>query len=115
MERPSHMYTDNALRVLRDYNWPGNVRELENLIQRLVVIVDSNEIGVSDLPPNMRHGFPTGAKSIDHRTLTEVEAEHIQNVINSVAGNKTKAAEILGIDRKTLRAKCRGLKLQSTT
>jgi DNA-binding protein Fis len=49
-----------------------------------------------------------------HRTLAEVEAEHIQGVLQSVGGNKTKAAEILGVDRKTLREKLKSLGMQPT-
>ena len=60
-------------------------------------------IDVADLPSLMRFSAPGGAGH--RRTLAEVEAEHIANVLASVGGNKTKAAEILGIDRKTLREK----------
>ena len=96
-------FSDQALQVLKDYAWPGNVRELENLIQRLVIMSDSELIDVPDLPPHMRYSAlrETGLD----RTLAEVEAEHIRNVLSSVQGNKTKAAHILGIDRKTLREK----------
>jgi DNA-binding NtrC family response regulator len=111
MNRPPHVFSDQALQLLKTYDWPGNVRELENLIQRLVVIVDGRELTVADLPPNMRHSFRTGYRSADHRTLAEVEADHILSVLTSVNGNKTKAAGILGIDRKTLRSKCQNLRL----
>jgi DNA-binding NtrC family response regulator len=79
------------------------VRELENLVQRLVVMSPGPRIDVADLPPLMR--FTAGAGAGLHRTLAEVEAEHIRAVLASVDGNKTRAAEILGIDRKTLREK----------
>ena len=96
-------FTDDALRVLTSYYWPGNVRELENLVQRAVVMSETNVIDVPDLPSTMR--FCVGREAGLHRTLAEVEAEHIRNVLASVSGNKTRAAEILGIDRKTLREK----------
>lgn len=101
--KPTPRFSDDALVVLRDYHWPGNVRELENIIQRLVVMVEQNMVEVKDLPSLMRFQLPKeqGLK----RTLAEVEAEHIRNVLASVDGNKTKAAEILEIDRKTLREK----------
>ena len=95
--------TDNFLKILKNYNWPGNVRELENLIQRIIVMNDSDLIDVPDLPPYMRYSVPQNTGI--NRTLEEVEAEHINNVLASVKGNKTKAAKILGIDRKTLRSK----------
>ena len=96
-------FSDNALQVLRNYHWPGNGRELENVVQRLVVMTDSDLIEVSDLPSLMR--FSALRETGLDRTLAEVEAEYIRNVLASVKGNKTKAAEILQIDRKTLREK----------
>ncbi len=96
-------FSDKALRNLRTYNWPGNVRELENVIQRLVVMADGDLIEVPDLPELCR--FSALRKTGFTRTLAEVEAEYISNVLAEVNGNKTRAAEILGIDRKTLREK----------
>jgi DNA-binding NtrC family response regulator len=105
--KPAPYFLDEALRNLRDYNWPGNVRELENVMQRLVVMTDGDTIDVSDLPDLCR--FSALSKTGYTRTLTEMESEYIRNVLATVGGNKTKAGEILGIDRKTLREK---LKLQ---
>ena len=96
-------FSDNAMQVLLQYHWPGNVRELENVIQRLVIMTDEDVIEVSDLPSLMR--FTPLRGSGLNRTLADVETEYIQNVLANVNGNKTKAAEILGIDRKTLRDK----------
>ena len=96
-------FSDEVLQVLREYHWPGNVRELENLVQRLVVMTDAEAIRVPDLPSNMR--FSVGRDVGLNRTLAEVEAEHIRNVLASTGGNKLRAAEVLGIDRKTLRQK----------
>ncbi len=105
--RPTPRYSDNALQLLRNYYWPGNVRELENVIQRLVVMTDGELVEVPDLPSLMR--FSALRETGLDRTLAEVEAEYIRNVLASVNDNKTQAAKILGIDRKTLREK---LKLQ---
>jgi transcriptional regulator with PAS, ATPase and Fis domain len=99
-------FTDSALTLMRRYDWPGNVRELENVMQRLVLMNDSDIIDAPDLPPNMR--FSVSKNAGLNKTLAEIEAEYIQNVLASVGGNKTKAAEILGIDRKTLREKIKG-------
>ncbi len=101
---PPH-FSDEALRNLCTYNWPGNVRELENVIQRLIVMTDGDSIDVADLPSLMR--FSALRKTGFTRTLAEVESEYISNVLASVGDNKTRAAEILGIDRKTLREKLR--------
>jgi two-component system response regulator HydG len=96
-------FSNKALQSLRNYNWPGNVRELENVIQHLVVMTDGDLIDVPDLPSLMR--FSALRKTGFTRTLAEMEVEYISNVLSSVDGNKTRAAEILGIDRKTLRKK----------
>jgi two-component system response regulator HydG len=104
-DRPVPRFTDEALRLLRSYHWPGNVRELENVIQRLVFMTDGDVIDAPDLPSLMRYTDLRGS-GFD-RTLAEVEAEYIRNVLASVGGNKTMAASILGIDRKTLREKLR--------
>lgn len=96
-------YTDSAIKIFKNYYWPGNVRELENIIQRLVIMTDESLIDVSDLPESMKHSV-LSSKRIN-RTLADVEKEHILNVLASVGGNKSKAASILGIDRKTLREK----------
>ena len=103
MGRPVPSFSENALSVLRNYYWPGNVRELENVVQRLVVMCEGDRIEVPDLPSLMR--FSALSETRLNRTLAEVESEHIRNVLASVDGNKTRAAGLLGIDRKTLREK----------
>ncbi|MBN2225839.1 MAG: sigma-54-dependent Fis family transcriptional regulator [candidate division Zixibacteria bacterium] len=103
LDKPPLRFSDDALRILKNYYWPGNVRELENVIQRLVVMTDGNVIEAPDLPSLMRSSG-IRAPSLN-RALGEVEQEHIRNVLASVNGNKTKASQILGIDRKTLREK----------
>ncbi len=94
---------DDALRALMNYSWPGNVRELDNLTQQLSVMSDGDTIDIPDLPSLMRYSASKAINS--NRSLAEVEAEHIRNVLAGVDGNKTHAARILGIDRKTLREK----------
>jgi len=105
--KPTPQFSSRALQVLRDYYWPGNVRELGNVIQRLVVMTDGDAIDAPDLPSLMR--FSALRKTGFDRTLAEVEAEYIRNVLASVSGNKTRAAAVLGIDRKTLRDKLRSM------
>lgn len=101
--RPAPGFSDAALDVLRRYRWPGNVRELQNVVQRIVVMAEGELIDVPDLPSLMR--FSALGKGGFDRTLAEVEVEYVRNVLASVNGNRTRAAEILGIDRKTLREK----------
>lgn len=101
--KPQPRFTERALQAFMNYDWPGNVRELENTIHRVVVMTDGDQIDVTDLPSSMR--FSVTRPYAVERTLAEVEAEHIQRVLIATAGNKTAAARILGIDRKTLREK----------
>jgi two-component system response regulator HydG len=105
--RPVPVFTDAALRLLTAYTWPGNVRELENAVQRIIVMIDRPQVDAPDLPAHMR--FSAIRETGLNRTLAEVEAEHIRNVLANVGGNKSKAAEVLGIDRKTLRDRLKKL------
>jgi transcriptional regulator with PAS, ATPase and Fis domain len=104
MGRPAPQYSDRALEILNGYAWPGNVRELENLVQRLMAMADGDLIDAPDMPANMRTDCISNEAGLK-RTLEQVETEYIRNVLDSVSGNKTKAARILDIDRKTLREK----------
>ena len=103
MGKPPPRFSDAALRALRSHHWPGNVRELENVLHRLVVMTEGDMVEVSDLPLLMR--FSALHDSGLNRTLHEVELDYIRNVLAKVDGNRSEAARILGIDRKTLQRK----------
>jgi len=103
LEKPTPEFSDETLQVLMNYAWPGNIRELENLIQRLVIMTDSKTIKVPDLPSIMR--FSASSVSAGFRSLAEEEAAYVRMVLASAGGNKSRAAQILRIDRKTLRDK----------
>jgi two-component system, NtrC family, response regulator HydG len=104
LAKPLPRFSDKAFHILKSgYSWPGNVRELENVVQRLLVMSESDVIDVPDLPSPMR--FSATRQQDLTRSLAQVEAEYIRNVLASVDGARTRAAEILGIDRKTLREK----------
>ena len=111
--KPIPRFSENALQVLKSYYWPGNARELENIIQRLLIMSEEDIIDVPDLPSLMRFSALRGVEP--NRTLAAVEAEYIVSVLASVGNNKTKAAEILGIDRKTLREKLKKIKIPSSS
>jgi two-component system response regulator HydG len=96
-------FTPHALAALRRHAWPGNVRELSNVIQRIALMHESGPVDAPDLPSLMRFTALPGPGV--PRTLGEVEAAHIAEVLASVKGNRSRAAEILGIDRKTLAAR----------
>lgn len=89
--------------ILIRHSWPGNVRELENVIQRSL-IMGRGSIDVKDLSDYLKIQAPknSGNSQTEFLTLKEQEKEYILKVLDSVDQNKTKAAEILGIDRKTL-------------
>jgi two-component system response regulator HydG len=97
---------ESALAMLMEYPWPGNVRELENVIERAVTLARGEKVMPEDLPPAI-HGSRGDRKVIDEaadRTLPldEVEKEYILRILEKTGGNKYQAAQILGIDRKTL-------------
>jgi len=94
--------TPKAIAILTRHDWPGNVRELENIIQRLIVLCD-NTIDVDLIPNQLKYKQPS--ESFHLKPLHEIEKAYILKVLSAVHNNKTKAAEILQIDRKTLRQK----------
>ncbi len=92
--------TPAFLAVLSGYDFPGNIRELDNIIQRAVVIEDSPSLTPSSLPAYLLKNKPSEQKRFP--TLLELERDHIALVLRACDNQKSKAAAILGIDRKTL-------------
>ncbi|WP_442891739.1 helix-turn-helix domain-containing protein [Dissulfurispira sp.] len=102
--------------MLIKYKWEGNVRELENVMERAITISDDDVVGIEDLPdeitnykeqlPETINLYPSGM------TLFDVERMHIQNVLNSTGGNKSRAARMLGIDYSTLRRKLKSTDIE---
>lgn len=105
LDKPIMRFSPKALHTLKEYSWPGNVRELQNLVHRLVVMADDNTIDAPDLPATFRYSA-TRSRKLD-RKLDDVVNEYIQEVLAANQNNLTRAAESLGIDRKTLRSKIR--------
>jgi DNA-binding NtrC family response regulator len=105
--------SEDALTIMRLYDWPGNVREMENLFERLVVLSRGNAIGASDLPERMR-ATPAAPQIADAAaslaegaidlvaTMTAIENTLIEQAMRQATGNKTRAAELLGMSRTTL-------------
>lgn len=91
-----------ASNILQRYDWPGNIRELENVIQRAVIMCDK-VIEVEHLPQSLKFNIEFENEALV--SLKDMEKRYIRKVLNSTNNNKTKAAEILGIDRKTIRQK----------
>ena len=89
-----------AMRLLEAYPWPGNVRELRNVVEKMCVLSQTGEIGVDDVPDEMRTDAPKILSTSG--TLGETEKAKILAVLEEVGGNRTKAAERLGISRRTI-------------
>jgi two-component system response regulator AtoC len=104
-------------RLIRGYAWPGNVRELRNLIERVVLLEEGEELLAAHLPAELRAHGRTEAETrpgdaIAVPTLAEMEAEHINEVLRLTDGNKSRAARILGISRQGLIEKLRRLRVE---
>ncbi len=99
---------DAAAELLQGYQWPGNVRELENALERAVILTPGTTIGVESLPQRVseRRSEPLLAeRAAANPTLETIERAYIQFVLQAEQGNKTRAAEVLGIDPSTLHRK----------
>ncbi len=104
--------SDETLKLLVNYSWPGNVRELENVIQRAVTLTQNETIRPDDLPSSMLQEIRENVLDRGLRekySIDQLEKEYIRKILIEVGGNKSKAAEILGLDRKTLYRKLEDL------
>ena len=101
-------FSKKALKSLTEYAWPGNVRELQNLVHRLVIMADEDTIDTPDLPENFRYSA-TRSRGLN-RKLADVERDYISDVLAANKNNISHTAQILGIDRKTLREKLKKTK-----
>lgn len=95
--------TPEALSVLERYSWPGNIRELENVLQQAVIMCDK-QVEIKDLPEHLKYQI-NFSENETQLPLREVEKQHILKVLAATNNNKTQAAKILQIDRKTLSEK----------
>jgi DNA-binding NtrC family response regulator len=97
--------TPPALEALQEYQWPGNVRELENALERAVILSRGEQIGIESLPERVtaRKSEPlVAARTPSNPTLEAVERAYIMWVLQTEGGNKSRTAEVLGIDPSTL-------------
>ena len=103
-------FQEETLKILASYDWPGNVRELESAVEYAALRSRGNEIGPDDLPPKMQSEeirakaarAPLRALYDDLPTLDELERRYLLHVLEVVGENRTRAAEVMGIDRRTL-------------
>ncbi len=111
LNRPSPRVAAEVHEMLAAYDFPGNVRELSHIIERAMLLAREGVITGTDLPPEVtrawsargaKGGANTGSLADDWPTLAVLERRYIDRVLSRMGGNKTRAAEILGIDRRTL-------------
>ncbi len=93
----SHV-SEDAMRMLSSHNWPGNIRELEHAIERAVALSRSSVLYPEDFPPEIQ-GAPSATVG---ESVEDVEKAHILKVLKDTGYNKSRASEVLGIDRATL-------------
>jgi DNA-binding NtrC family response regulator len=102
---PPRQVTGRALEALQEYDWPGNVRELENALERAVILSPSGTIDIDALPERVtdRKSEPlVTERAATNPTLEAIERAYIMWVLQSEGGNKSRAADVLGIDPSTL-------------
>ena len=111
----------DALRIMVEYAWPGNVRELKNVIERVVLLEAEDEIRPEHLPAELTRGRAKAAAAASEtspfppgvvRPLVEIEQMAIEHALRVCGGNKTRAAQLLGISRQTLRTKLKEFALE---
>ncbi len=108
-QSPPFNITSEALALLTAYSWPGNVRELENALERAIALAEGFVLTPQDLPERIQNSDKTSVVLTKAKTarltLHELEKEYIFETLRLTNGNKSRAAEILGFDRRTLHRK----------
>ena len=119
--KPVRELSSDAMQAVLEYHWPGNVRELRAAIERGVVMCNGPKITLRHLPESLRDGpraagdgrsagAPTATDSLD---LTAMELEFIRRALRRTGGNRTDAAKLLGISRRTLQRKLHELSIEA--
>ncbi|MCX8030771.1 MAG: sigma-54 dependent transcriptional regulator [Thermodesulfovibrionales bacterium] len=103
---PSFILSEDIMQHLLNYHWPGNIRELRNVIERAVILAENGKITEHCLPTEMAEkgkiNLKVNSLISNLLPLQTIEKQYILHVLESVSGNRSKAAEVLGISRKTL-------------
>jgi len=105
LNKPVKSMDTEVLGALLRYDWPGNVRELENVVQRMIILTEGDKIREEVLPQHIADKHVTPNKSLDYlppQSLEEIEAYFIRKTLRETQGDRSLAAEILGIDKSTL-------------
>ena len=105
-------FSEEAEKLLLNYEWPGNVRELKNVMERAVILCQNEIVDADHLPIELRTSPPKQSKTIvpppssdEDLSLQDIEQKHIIETLQKFDGNKSKAARVLNISRSTLREK----------
>ncbi|MFC1589634.1 sigma-54-dependent transcriptional regulator [Pseudomonadota bacterium] len=115
LDKPVKGIKTEVLGALLRFDWPGNVRELENLIQRMIIMTESDKISMDVLPQALNGDRVVPMKSLDYvspQSLEEVEAYFIRKTLRECKGDRALAASILGIDKSTLWRKIKRYSLE---
>jgi DNA-binding NtrC family response regulator len=95
-------FTPEAMDFLRSYSFPGNVRELENIVERAIILENGQQITPESLPQSMKLFQIETLDPAKIRTIEEMNRAYVQRVLEHYGGNRSKAAEVLGISRTSL-------------
>jgi len=126
LHKPSVSISPPALRLLEQYRWPGNVRELENVLERVIVLLEGDVIKAEDIPADIRNNLtpskilgsepqPISTRAIpaDYREArTQFESEYMRELLEITGGSVTEAARLSGVSRRNLYEKLEKLGLQ---
>ncbi|MCX7793169.1 MAG: sigma-54 dependent transcriptional regulator [Thermodesulfovibrionales bacterium] len=115
-------FTEQTIEAMQRYSWPGNIRELKNLVEKLVILSKSYEIGIHDLPEYFLKNettcpseeLKTFERSFANLSLRDIEIECIRKALQIARGNQKKAAELLNISRDTLRYRLKKLGIRAS-
>lgn len=114
--------SDSALEILMDHNWPGNIRELENIIQRALIVAQGSIISKDDIAIPLKNYYQANSSKLSdnenlnlHNAIINLEKELILKALNKTKGNKSKAAELLGINRRQLFTKLHQYNIHSSS
>jgi transcriptional regulator with GAF, ATPase, and Fis domain len=107
-------FSDDAVAKLKNYAWPGNVRELRNVVERAVALTDKSQLDAGDLWLTSLDPTSSGSHPVLYKpqSLEDIEKRHIRETLRFTDWNKSKAAEILGIERSTLDRKIKTYELR---
>jgi two-component system, NtrC family, response regulator len=105
--------SDGFINALKQHHWPGNIRELKNIIERAVILADSNELTVDNLPVELQTSVQEHSTGLSAFSLASAEKLHIQKVLNYTKGNKTETARLLNIGLTTLYRKIEEYRIQN--